>query len=301
MKTAALLIIGLFISACTIASVSAAETLWNVREHIPLAEFTVQSHRGAGVLAPENSIEAFEIAWSLDTVPEADLRMTKDGVIVSFHDNDFKRILPHESEEMKAKGVKDLTFEEVQKLDIGAWKGPEHQGQKIAPLAEIVDVLKKFPKRRMYIDIKNVDFQKLAEQTKEVHPQLILASSKHDEIKLWKKLAPKSFTLHWMGGTEEKLAKQLDELEKNDFTAIDQLQIHVNIDEQGNFSPRDAFLIQSGERLRKHKILFQTLPWNSQDTKVYQRLMDLGVASFATDYPDITMRAIREYYEKAGK
>ena len=82
---------------------------WNVRDHIPLREITVQAHRGAGVLAPENSIEAFEIAWRLGAIPEADIRMTKDGMIVSFHDNNFARILPNASEEKKKQGIKDLT------------------------------------------------------------------------------------------------------------------------------------------------------------------------------------------------
>jgi glycerophosphoryl diester phosphodiesterase len=31
---------------------------WNVRDHIPLSQFVIQSHRGAGELAPENTIEA---------------------------------------------------------------------------------------------------------------------------------------------------------------------------------------------------------------------------------------------------
>ena len=30
----------------------------------------MQSHRGAGALSPENSLEAFDIAWKLGTIPE---------------------------------------------------------------------------------------------------------------------------------------------------------------------------------------------------------------------------------------
>src|SRR5690606_3620403 len=72
------------------ATAAAAErSSWNLRDHIPLEAVTVQSHRGAGVLSPENSIEAFDIAWKLGTIPEADLRTSKDGVIVAFHDANF--------------------------------------------------------------------------------------------------------------------------------------------------------------------------------------------------------------------
>ncbi|MCL2624702.1 MAG: hypothetical protein FWD31_13655 [Planctomycetaceae bacterium] len=271
---------------------------WNVRDHIPFLEITVQAHRGAGILAPENSLEAFEIAWDLKVVPEADIRMTRDDVIVSFHDENFSRILPTASEEMKTRGIKDLSWEEVVKLDIGAWKGREFEGQRIPCLQEIVEVLKKHPERRIYVDIKNVDFDQMAKETQDVHPQLILASTKYEEIKRWKEVAPKSFTLHWMGGTEEKLTERLVQLEENGFRHIDQLQIHVRINKDGIFVPTEAFLEQTGKTLRKYDILFQVLPWEGKDTSVYKRLLDLGVASFATDYPDVTMQAIDEYYHQ---
>ncbi|MDR2754728.1 MAG: hypothetical protein LBC20_03390 [Planctomycetaceae bacterium] len=274
---------------------------WNVRDHIPLEEFTIQSHRGAGNLAPENSLEAFEIAWNWATIPEADLRLTKDGVIVAFHDNNFKRILPNASEEIQNKGVADLTIQEVKKLDIGLWKGEKFAGQHIATLHEICEVLKKYPKRKIYIDIKKINFEQLARETELVHPQLILASTVYDEIKLWKKLAPKSLTLHWMGGTEEKLTERLDYLEKVRFEAVDQLQIHVTINKEGQFSPSDLFLRKTGERLRKYGVLFQTLPWNGNDPKVYQHLLDLGIASFATDFPDVTVNTVRKYYGQPPK
>jgi glycerophosphoryl diester phosphodiesterase len=64
-------------------------------------------------------IEAFEVAWSLGTVPEADLRTTRDRVIVAFHDNDFKRILPNAWPEIQKRGIQDLTWAEVRELDIG--------------------------------------------------------------------------------------------------------------------------------------------------------------------------------------
>jgi glycerophosphoryl diester phosphodiesterase len=270
---------------------------WNVRDHIPLDELMIQCHRGAGNLSPENSLEAFEIAWGLATIPEADLRLTKDGVIVAFHDNNFKRILPNASAEMQNKGIADLTLEEVKKLDIGAWKGEKFVGQRVPTMKEICDILKKYPKRKVYIDIKKINFEQLAQETQNFHSQLILASTNYEEIKRWKKLAPKSFTLHWMGGTEEKLTERIDFLEKVQFGAVDQLQIHVNIDKNGKFSPSEDFLRKTGERLRKYNVLFQTLPWNGNDAKIYHRLLDIGAASFATDFPDVTIDAVRTYYK----
>lgn len=52
------------------------------------------AHRGASAHAPENTLEAFRLAWTLgaDAI-ETDLRRTADGVIVAFHDADTRRIL----------------------------------------------------------------------------------------------------------------------------------------------------------------------------------------------------------------
>jgi glycerophosphoryl diester phosphodiesterase len=269
---------------------------WNVRDHIPLREFIVQAHRGAGDLAPEGSLEAFNLGWKLGCIPEADLRRTKDGVIVSFHDNNFARILPDAPEELKKKGVADLTFEEVKELDVGSFRDKKFAGQRALSLAEMVGILKAHPERSLYIDIKKVDFHQLAAETVEVHRQLILASTKYEELKLWRRVAPKSKTLHWMGGTEERLAKRLEALRAVNFAGIDQLQIHVNTT-NGVFSPSERFLRAAGSELRTYGILFQTLPWRQKEASTFHRLLDLGCASFATDYPDAAMAAVRDYYK----
>jgi hypothetical protein len=159
-------------------------------------------------------------------------------------------------------------------------------------------ILQRHPERRLYVDIKNVDLSQLADETKAVHKQLILASTKYDIIRQWKQLAPESATLHWMGGTEDELADRLAELRKTKFSDITQLQIHVRTGEGGALTPSPAFLVSTGKELRQHGILFQALPWDRKDPEICWRLMDLGVASFATDYPDVVMQAIRDYYQQ---
>lgn len=277
----------------------AAQADWNLRDHIALRDVTVQSHRGAGDLMPENSIAAFELAWSLGTVPEADLRTTRDGVIVSFHDNDFSRILPSASPEEKKRGIRDLTWAETARLDIGAWKGEKFKGQRVARLDAVYKILRAHRRWRLYIDIKNVDLEQLAREAGagKVRSQLILASTDYGIIRRWKELAPDSYTLHWMGGSEAQLDERMAKLREQNFAAITQLQIHVNF-KDGVMSPSAEFLIKTGRELRAHNILFQVLPWSTKDPQRLRQLMDLGVASFATDYPDVMMKTIREYYQE---
>ncbi|MDO5580943.1 MAG: glycerophosphodiester phosphodiesterase family protein, partial [Planctomycetia bacterium] len=170
---------------------SADDPVWNIRS-VPIDQITVVAHRGAGDLAPENTMEALQLTWGMGGVPEVDIRTSKDGVLVMFHDNNFKRILPTASEEVKKKGIEDLTWAEIQKLDIGSFRGKKFAGQKVVSLAEIIQALKKDKKRKVFIDVKRVDFAKLAEETKEVHPQIILATGTYRHLKEWKDVAPKA-------------------------------------------------------------------------------------------------------------
>jgi glycerophosphoryl diester phosphodiesterase len=281
----------------------AARSNWTVKDHVPLDQFIVQAHRGAGVLAPENTIEAFELGWKLNCIPESDVRTTNDGVIVAFHDNNFARVVVGVSEEMAKKGVKDVSFEELAKFDVG-------DGRHVKRMTDVFKVMQSRPERRLYMDIKQVDLEQLAKEVKEygVEKQIIFTSPKYAEIRAWKAMIPDSQTLLWMGGTEESLEKKFVQLRESDFKDVTQLQIHVHLhdgqttiqrDAADPFKESDAFLIAHGEEVRKHGILYQTLPYGGETTaaEIYWKLLDLGFMSFATDHPDVTWDVVKKYYE----
>src|SRR5690348_16802117 len=195
---------------------STSQSTWNVRDHIPMDKIIVQAHRGAGELAEENTLEAFQLGWKLGCVAESDLRTTEDGVIVAFHDNNFERVVKGVSKEMAKKGVKDVTFDELRKLDVGSWKGDSFTGRHVSKMSEVFALMTGHPERKLYLDIKNVDLKELAKEVRaaKVEPQVILASTKYDIIHQWKKLVPESQTLLWMGATENPepyLTKRFDE------------------------------------------------------------------------------------------
>ncbi len=261
----------------------------------------VQSHRGAGVLAPENTIAAFELGWEMGTIPEADVRTTKDGVIVAFHDANFARVVHNASPELKKQGVKDVTWAELSTLEVGAEnKEGGFARRKVSTMADIFAVMKGRPDRRLYLDIKQVDLPALAALVRqhEVAPQVILASTEMKVIHEWKGLLPDSMTLHWMGGTEEKLRSRIQELAKDGFRDITQLQIHVR-EVKGTtgwraIEPSEAFLKEVAAELKPRGVLFQALPWGADTPDIYRRLLALGVESFATDHPDVVMPVMRE-------
>ncbi len=109
----------------------------------------VCAHRGFSTVAPENSMPAFGAAVSLGAEEiEFDLRYTKDGVVVSCHDNRLERISDGEGI------VSDKTFEELSVLDFGAKFSDSFKGLRIV---KFEDILQKFSCHTvMNIHIKSV-------------------------------------------------------------------------------------------------------------------------------------------------
>ena len=285
-----------------LAATLLASVVTQAQPALDVPAFIVQSHRGAGVLAPENTIAAFELGWKLGTIPESDVRTTSDGVLVAFHDANFSRVVFDVSPTLKKKGVKDVTFAELSKLDVGA-EGPQgFQRRRVSSMADIFTIMKGRPERRLYLDIKQVDLPQLAAlvRTHEVAPQIILASTDIKIIRAWKALLPASLTLHWMGGTEESLRSRIDALSKDNFAGVTQLQIHIKQvqgpDSKALIQPSEAFLREVARELKPRGILFQALPWAGDAPAVYQQLLDLGVESFATDHPDVVMPLMRQHF-----
>ena len=82
------------------------------------------AHRGARSLAPENTLLAARRAVAMGAdMWELDVAMTADGVLVVIHDDTLERtsnareVYPDRA----PWGVHEFTFEELRKLDYGAW------------------------------------------------------------------------------------------------------------------------------------------------------------------------------------
>ncbi len=275
---------------------------WNICDNIPLDEVVVMGHRGMGNEAPEGTIKTFQLAWASGICPEADVRTTKDGVIVSFHDDNFARILKDAPEEIKKKGVEDVTYDELMKLDVGAYKGEEYRGERAVTIKEIVDELKKDRRRLIFCDLKNIDLKQFAKETEEVHPQICLTGPDVAPLVEWKKLAPRSKTLIWMpttwSGTPENFEERFLKLRDADFYGLDFVQVHVTVDADVNVKPTVDVLRRCGNECRKRGVTFEAITWTNGDKESsYNALLDAGLASFATDYPTKTKEALKKYYE----
>lgn len=102
-------------------------------------EIFVTAHRGNNRLAPENSISSITkaIDYFADYV-EIDVMTTKDNEVVLFHDPTLKRF------DKTNRRIKDMTLEEVKKVDIGtafdnnsSIYDYRYEGEKIPTLEEV--------------------------------------------------------------------------------------------------------------------------------------------------------------------
>jgi glycerophosphoryl diester phosphodiesterase len=106
------------------------------------------AHRGASHEAPENTLAAFRLAWEqgADGI-EADFRLTKDGRVVCLHDPATGRTAGIDL------AVDEASFDELQQLEVGSWKGPEWRGERIPSLEE---ALEQIPTgKRFFIELKS--------------------------------------------------------------------------------------------------------------------------------------------------
>lgn len=93
------------------------------------------SHRGANLLAPQNTLPAFEKALELGADGfENDVHATADGEIVVCHN--FR---VNKTSDGKGR-ISDLTLAQLRRLDFGSWFSPEFAGTRIPTLSEFLDL-----------------------------------------------------------------------------------------------------------------------------------------------------------------
>ena len=96
----------------------------------------VCAHRGFSTIAPENSLPAFGAAVALGAQEiEFDLWPTRDGEIVSLHDDTLERVSDGEGK------IWDKTYEELTRLDFGAKDSEPFRGLRVVTFEDILKKL----------------------------------------------------------------------------------------------------------------------------------------------------------------
>ncbi len=104
----------------------AAEPVWPVVDFQHWPYPSRLAHRGAGKLAPENTLAAFRLGHGFGyRMFEFDVKLSGDGTLILMHDSTLDRTTSGRAR-VSARNLGDLM-----KLDAGSWHSPEYAGEGI--------------------------------------------------------------------------------------------------------------------------------------------------------------------------
>jgi glycerophosphoryl diester phosphodiesterase len=241
------------------------------------------AHRGASALAPENTLAAFKkaLADGAEGV-EFDVRLTKDGRPVVFHDATLARLTNRKNP------VSSLTAAELQEIDVGSWfarrkansSTEDFSGETIPTLRALLDFLKDF-KGWIYIELKCRESEierlsrKVGEIISESHllPQIIVKSFQLEALPAVRRRCPSVKTAALFAPkimTILRKEKRLVEV-AGEFGA-DMISVH--------FSLATRKLMKKAEK----KNLPVTI-WTADHPRWVKRAFDLGIFAVITNNP----------------
>ncbi|RXZ68867.1 glycerophosphodiester phosphodiesterase [Agromyces albus] len=132
--------------AATPTTASAVDVFGALR--MPGTAAFIVGHRGDRAEAPENTMASLERAMEALDFVETDVRLSRDGVPVLFHDTSLERVTGSRH------SVDELDFDELRRLDVGAWYGAEYAGERIPTLDEFLEALASRETARALVELK---------------------------------------------------------------------------------------------------------------------------------------------------
>jgi glycerophosphoryl diester phosphodiesterase len=135
-------------TAATPADVYAIDVFGALRQ--PGEAAAIIGHRGDRSVAPENTMPALELAMDELAYVETDVRLTRDGVPVLFHDTRLERVAGRDGR------VEEFELADLERLDVGAWYGDDFAGERIPTFDAFLEALAEREDARALVELKAV-------------------------------------------------------------------------------------------------------------------------------------------------
>jgi len=234
---------------------------------------TITAHRGASGHAPENTVASVMAAASMK-IPfaEIDIQETADGEIILLHDGSLKRTTGFD------KNIWEASYAEVKKLDAGSWYSDKFKGEPVPLFSSLLDSIK--GKIGLNIELKtNGHEKKLADRAvkilkdKKAEHSCYFTSFDYLQIKRVKEIDPTIKTGLIFGGLPENL---------------DVFKADCDILSVNNKLVDEDFVKKAKANNKEIHV------WTVDDEKEMKRLIDLGVTSIITNYPDRLLKLLEE-------
>jgi len=193
---------------------------------------------------------------------ECDLRESREGGLVIFHDPTVKRLSGQSGR------VVDLTLSELKRLDIGSWFAPSFTGQKVVTAEEFID--KTPPPFLLNLEIKAASPQKVVDliQKKGIADRVIVSSFDHILLKKVRSLHP-TLPIGYLVN-REPWKKMLQEVRR-----LEAVSIHLA---SKQVTPA---VIESA-----HKEELKVYVYTVNDPAQMAALIEMGADGLFTNYPD---------------
>lgn len=258
----------------------------------------IVGHRGASDDAPENTLESLMLAWEKGAyAAECDIILTKDHKFVLMHDDSTKRTALNGVDLI----VEKTDFCELQKLDVGQWKGETWSGVGI-PLLD--DVLRAIPDgKHLFIEIKTGDANSGADPRVIDHlPELV-----ENEMMSPEKISFICFDHHFLNSLKKRLpdyrAYYLTTFEPSrgkwpDVRNDQELEFHINEALRNGIDGLDmenSRVITKDwvERIHDNGLKVGIWSYGKHDTLEHaRRYHDMGIDFLTTNMPGVVLKML---------
>ena len=265
--------------------------------------FRCQVHRGGGRnTRPDNALETFLWCWGHGVAPEADARLTKDGVAIALHDETLKRVGRGISKGLATTKIKDLDWTQIRDVDTGSYLNPSYSSVRITTIDSVLAAMAGRPDRLLYLDEKGAPPELVARLARKhgVEKQVYYTSPKFELVARWQKVVPGGLGMVWLGTwpknnspksvakADRFLEESLDRMEATGWKGVSQVQIHIRTDLSlpDPFCPSSDCIRKAIKRLHANGITVQAFTWTEGANKdVLRKIWKLGFDNFATDDP----------------
>ena len=265
------------------------------------------AHRGGSAVFPENSLKALQFSAELGVdILEMDVRMTRDGHLVLFHDENLER-----TTNCKGK-LSELLLTDIKKCDNAFWFSPikrfsntkektaskgSNSPTEVFPLRglniqipTLEEVFETFPRNRMIIEIKPTDLQIVKRFCDFVvrfnkQEQILVGSFHHDVLKAFRLQCPKvatsaSFKEALQFFILSKLS--LSTLYTPPYTAL-QLPPTLELSRRSIFPDLSVTTPTLIRDAHKRNLIVHV--WTVNEPRKMLDLQEIGVDGIMTDYP----------------
>ncbi|MBE6669091.1 MAG: MBL fold metallo-hydrolase [Ruminococcaceae bacterium] len=223
-------------------------------------KFVNYAHRGASEYLPENTLLSFYTGIFMGANGiETDIRKTKDGVLVLFHDNTLERVMGESGD------VESLTLEELRSFNISK----NGYTDKIVTLE---DFLEKFAFRDITfaIELKGSDVEReTADLLRKYNmkAKTVVTSFKLEYIRKFREYAPEFSTGHL-----------IKEISAEEINALKELSVN-------EICPRASLLTKENVRML-HREGFRVRAWGVGDEETMRHVAQCGADGMTVNFPD---------------